>query len=132
VTFAELKVDLVVLACAVSAGIHAGLVPEHLREAPAAGVGFAVSSAALLAAAVALTRDPSRRALLATAVLLGALIAAYALAVATGIPLVHPGREGVEALALVAKGVEAAGLVLAATLLRRPSLHLLHPKGTPA
>ena len=40
VTLAKLRVELVILACAVSAGIHAALVPEHLEEGTGAGIGF--------------------------------------------------------------------------------------------
>ena len=39
------RVDAVIVACAVSAGIHAALVPEHLEEGRAAGIAFAVSAA---------------------------------------------------------------------------------------
>ena len=51
--------------------------------------------------------------------------------IATGVPVLHPEREEVEGLALFTKAVEAGGLVLAATLVRSPSLVLfLRPKGT--
>ena len=59
-----------------------------------------------------------------------ALIAAYVAVVATGLPLVHPGRETVDGLALCTKTVEAVGLLTAANLLRRPSLPVRSPKGT--
>jgi len=70
--------------------------------------------------------------LLATIAVFAGLIASYALVVATGMPVLHPEPEAVDGLALFTKGVEAIGLVLAATLTRRPSLaiNLTQPKGT--
>ena len=129
---AELRTDAVIVACAISAGIHAGLVPEHFRETTAAGVGFAASAALLAALAVVLTRRPSDAAFAATAVLFAGLIASYVLAVTTGIPGVHPDVDSVEGLALATKAVEAAGLVLAAAGLRLAPLHLglTNPRGT--
>ena len=129
-TFAELEVDVVVLACAVSAGIHGALVPDHFEEGIGPGLGFAVATVVLAALAVRLTGHPSQLALLATVVVFAGLIAAYAVVVATGLPLVHPERETVDGLALFTKAVEAAGLVMAGSLVRRPSLAVLSPKGT--
>ena len=59
-------------------------------------------------------------------------MASYALVITTGFPVLHPEPEAVDALALFTKAVEAIGLVLAASLLRRPSLALTlkQPKGT--
>ncbi len=119
-TFAELRGDVVVLACAVSAGIHGALVREHFEEGTGAGLGFLVATVLLAALAVALTRDPSPPVLLATAAVFAGLIAAYALVVATGFPVLHPEREAVDGLALVTKAVEAVGLVLALALIPRP------------
>ena len=48
----------VVLACAASAGAHAGLVPEHLRTEPRMGVAFLVAVALLLATGIAVARRP--------------------------------------------------------------------------
>jgi DNA-directed RNA polymerase specialized sigma24 family protein len=42
--------------------------------------------------------------------------------ITTGFPVLHPEPEAVDALALVTKAIEAIGLLLAASLLRRPSL----------
>jgi hypothetical protein len=120
VTFAELRLDVVVLACAVSAGIHGALVREHFEEGAGAGLGFLVATVLLAALAVALTRDPSTPVLLATAAVFAGLIAAYALVVATGFPVLHPEREAVDGLALFTKAVEAVGLVLALALIPRP------------
>ena len=43
---------------------------------------------------------------------------AYALAVTTGLPLLHPEPEPVDGLAVVTKAIEAVGLVTAWSLLR--------------
>jgi hypothetical protein len=37
---AAIERDLVIVACAISAGIHAALVPDHLNESAGAGIGF--------------------------------------------------------------------------------------------
>jgi hypothetical protein len=129
-TLAELKLDLVILGCAASAGIHGALVREHYEEGVAAGIAFALATVLLAAAAIALTRRPSEPALLATSGLFAGLIAAYALATTTGLPLLHPDREAVDGLALFTKGVEALGLMLACGLVAQPSRgRLLQPKG---
>jgi hypothetical protein len=69
----------------------------------------------------------------------GGLIASYALAITSGLPLLHPEPEPVDALALATKAIEAAGLAAALTLLGRDRrVALTHrqthprPKGTPA
>jgi hypothetical protein len=133
VTLAELRTDLVILTCAISAGIHAALVGEHFDEGAGPGVGFVVATVLLAALAVALTRRPTQLVLAGAALVFAGLLASYALAVTTGLPVLHPEREAVDGLALVTKAVEAAGLVTVATLLRRPSLAvaLLEAKGTP-
>ena len=126
---AALERDLLILACAVSAGIHAALVPQHLEEGRPAGVAFAVSAVLLAAAAVALTRSLSPALLGATAALLVGLILSYALAVTTGIPVLHPEVEPVEGLALFTKAVELAGVGAAVALLE-PGPIVARPKGT--
>ena len=125
--------DVVVVSCAVSAGIHAALAPEHFAEGRAAGLGFLVSAATLAAAAVALTYRPSSAAFAATAALLAGLVVSYGLAVTSGLPLVHPEREPIGAFAVATKAIEIAGLLAACRLLLRglPSLAAieLRPKG---
>jgi hypothetical protein len=113
--------DLVIVACAVSAGIHAALAPGHLAEGVGAGVGFLVAAVVLATLAVVVTRRLSVAALLGAAAVLVGLIASYALAVTTGMPLLHPEPEPVEALALVTKAIEAVGLVAAVHLLLAPT-----------
>jgi len=130
VTLEELKLDMVILACAVSAGIHGALVPEHYEEGAGAGIAFALATALLAVSVVVLTRRPSRAALAATAALLAGLIAAYCLAITTGIPVIHPDRETVDGLAVITKAVEALGLVVACSLVVAPPPRRIHyPEG---
>lgn len=128
----ELCVDIVILACAVSAGVHGALVPDHFHEGAGPGVGFLLAAVMPAGLAVFLTRNPTQLALVGTAAVLVGLIASYALAVTTGIPVLHPEVEAVDGLALITKAVEAVGLITAASLVRRPVLRLalLQPKGT--
>jgi hypothetical protein len=129
---AELRTDLVILTCAISAGIHGALAPDHFEEGTGAGLGFVAATVLLAVLAVGLIRKPGQAALLATAAVFAGLIASYALVLTTGFPVLHPEPEAVDALALFTKAIEAIGLVLAATLLRRPTLAitLTQPKGT--
>jgi hypothetical protein len=123
--------DIVILACAVSAGIHAALAPDHFEEGTGAGVGFVLATVLLALLAVVLTRSPSQLALVSTLAVFAGLIGSYALVLTTGVPVLHPEIEAVEGLAVVTKAVEAVGLVTAASLLRRPSLFIrVQPKGT--
>jgi hypothetical protein len=111
--------DLVIVACAVSAGIHAALTPEHLGEGAAAGGGFLASAVVLAALAIWLTIRPrSERAPAAAILVLGGLLLAYGLAVTTGVPYLHPDVEPVDGLAVWTKLVELAGLLAAARLTR--------------
>jgi len=132
VTAAELRIDLVILACAISAGVHGALVPDHFEEGAGAGLGFVAATVLLSILAIALTQEPTQAALLATIAVFAGLIASYALVITTGMPVLHPEPEAVDGLALFTKGIEAIGLALAASLVRRPSLsiNLTQPKGT--
>jgi hypothetical protein len=131
VTLAELRTDVVILSCAISAGIHGALIPDHFEEGTGAGLGFVVATVLLAALATVLTRKPTQLALAATVAVFAGLIASYALVLTTGFPVLHPEPEAVDALALFTKAIEAIGLLLAASLLRRPSLAftLTQPKG---
>jgi hypothetical protein len=115
---ATIERDLLIVACAVSAGIHLALVPHHLEEGAAAGTAFAGSALVLAGLAVVLTRSPSPKLLAVTAAVLAGLLAAYALAFTSGIPLVHSDPEPVTGLGLFTKAVEALGLAAALRLLR--------------
>jgi hypothetical protein len=128
-TRAELERDALILACAISAGIHAALVPEHLEEGRAAAAGFAVSAVLLGVLAIALTYRATPLLLFAAGALMTGLLVSYALAITTGVPILHPDVEPVEGLALFTKGVEIAGLVASADLLLTRAQLIPHPKG---
>ena len=112
------KRDLLVIACAMSAGVHAALVPEHLSESAAAGGGFIASAVLLSALAVALTRSRDGRLVVAAALTLVGLLVGYVLAVTSGMPVLMPAAEPVEGIAVATKAVEVAGLLAAIGLLR--------------
>ena len=95
-TFDELKLDVVILACAVSAGVHAAFVS-----------GFAIPAVLLAALAVALTRRPTQRTLYVAMALLTALLVAYALVLA-----LHP----LDGLTTLTTAIEATALAAAASL----------------
>jgi len=133
VSVAELKRDLVILACAISAGIHGALAPGHFDEGTGAGLGFAAATAILAGLVVWLTRRRASLPALATAAATFAgLLASYALSVTTGLPVLHPDPEPVDGLALATKAIEAAGLLAASSLLWRPRVTAMtpQPKGT--
>ena len=128
-----LRVDVVILAGAISAGIHGALAPEHFDEGTGAGAGFVVAAVVPAALALALTLRPTSRVLVGSAAaVFAALIGSYALAVTSGVPVLHPEVEPVNGLALFTKAVEAAGLAVAGSLLRRRGTRVLslEPKGT--
>ena len=120
-TLSPTALDVVVVSCAVSAGVHVALVPEHMREAPQLGVAFGVSVVLLGGAVIALASGA--RAARMTALLLAGLLVAYAASRTTGIPWIEPDAEPVDAGGVAAKLAEAAGLLFA--------LKLIHQEETP-
>jgi hypothetical protein len=68
----ELERDTVIVACAVSAGIHAALTPEHFDEGFGAGAGFLAAAVLLGGLVLALIWQP------ASIVAMGAACAALA------------------------------------------------------
>jgi hypothetical protein len=132
VSLAELRGDVVILACAISAGIHGALIPGHFAEGTGAGLAFAGATVALGGLVVWLIQRPaSLPALGAAAATLAALLAGYVLAITTGVPVLHPDLEPVDGLALATKAIEAAGLLAATSLLWRPfAVAFPQPKGT--
>ncbi len=131
-SLAELRGDVVIIACAISAGIHGALVPGHFDEGTGAGLGFAAATVALAGPVVWLTwRPASTSALAAAAVAFAGLLASYALATTIGLPVLHPDPEPIDGLALATKAIEAAGLLAATSLLWRPvAATFPQPKGT--
>lgn len=132
-TLADAERDVLVVACAVSAGIHAALVDDHFAEGSGLGFGFALAAVLLVAGVVGLTYRPtSTVALAAAGIVLAGLLASYVLATTTGLPLLHPDPEPVGGLALATKAIEAVGLLAAVHLMwrDRPSVALVtRPKG---
>jgi len=131
ITLAAAERDAVIVACAISAGIHAALAPEHYGENAALGVGFLASTAALAVIAIALTQHSSPLALGLAGALFAGLIVSYGLAITVGLPLLHPEVEPVERIAVGTKVVEALGLVAALDLVRRTRAPIaaFSPKG---
>jgi len=126
--------DVVILACAVSAGIHGALAPAHFEAGTGAGIGFLASTILLAALAVVLTLRPASSLPLAgAAIVFAGLLGSYALATTVGLPPLHAEPEPVDGLALATKAFEVVGLVTAVNLLRRRhavSLTSINPKGT--
>ena len=105
---------VVVLACAASAGAHAGLVPAHLQEEPRLGVAFLAVVVLLLSALVAVSLRPSdRRVLAGAALVLFGLALAYLATRTIGIPVLDPEREGVDAVGVLTTSIEIAGVAFA-------------------
>jgi hypothetical protein len=126
---AELRGDVVILACAISAGIHGALVPGHFDEGTGAGLGFLAATVALAGLVVWLTWRPANPSAIAVAaVTFAGLLATYALATTMGLPVLHPDPEPVDGLALVTKAIEAAGLLAASGLLWRPRVAATLPQ----
>jgi hypothetical protein len=126
-----LRRDVVIITCAISAGIHGAVTPAHFGEGTGAGIGFLASTILLASLVVGLTLRPGSPVPLAgAAITFVGLLAAYGLAITTGVPALHPEAEPVDGLALATKAFEVAGLATALSLIwRRPAMALIHPKG---
>jgi hypothetical protein len=111
--------DIVIVACAISTGIHAALVRHHFDEGAGPGLGFLAAAVLLAGLVIVLTRRPTLVAIVAAAVVLAGLLFSYALATTTGLPLLHPELEPVHGLALATKAIEALGLLAALHLIWR-------------
>jgi hypothetical protein len=117
---------VLLLAGAVSAGVHAGLAPEHLHERLPLGASFvAAAAAAALAVAALVLRPASPWPPRVLGALLGGLVVAYALTRLTALPPLDPEREALDLLGVCTCAVEAAGLAAAV----RPRLTPVTPGG---
>jgi hypothetical protein len=102
---------------AVSAGVHAGLAPEHLHEWAPLGVSFIAAAVAVAAAVAALAVRPLNPWLPALlAALFGGLAAAYALTRIAALPPLDPDREAPDLLGVCTSALEAVGLLVAIRL----------------
>jgi hypothetical protein len=116
---AQGSASIVIAACAASAGAHAALVAQHLRDEPPMGIAFIAATALLLVVAAAVTYRPRQAgATQAATLLLAALIGAYALNVTAGLPWLSDDAEPVDLIGLATKAVEAIGLIFAIRLSR--------------
>jgi hypothetical protein len=108
-----------VIACAASAGSHAGLVRAHAPDSQTAAGLFAASALILLAIALVVERDGGRIAIATAALVLTALLGLYAVSRLTPMwPLDHV--ERLDVIGVVTKLFEAAGLLAALRLLQVP------------
>lgn len=113
---------MLVFTCAASAGAHAGLTPAHLNGEPRLGAAFLAAVVLLVAAASAVAARPlDRRVTGAAGLLLAGLMLAYLASRTTGIPMLDPDPEAVDAVGVATNIVEACGVLLA--------LWLIHPLG---
>jgi hypothetical protein len=108
------RTGLLALAVMFSAGIHAALVPEHLREMPPLGYSFIAAAAIGGVLALALVARPDDRRIppLAGLFCLGQ-IAAWALFVSVPMPGFSGTPEPIETIALLSKAIESVGVMLA-------------------
>jgi len=97
--------------CAASAGVHAGIIPEHLVEAgPRLGAVFAAAAALLLTASVVASRPRNDGwAPAGAAVLLVGTAASYLLSRTAGLPGLISDPEPVDAIGLVTSIAELVG-----------------------
>ena len=114
----------VVLVCAASAGVHAALVPDHLREGgPRLGGAFVLSAVLTALAAVVLRRPLQARAagaaFLAAALVLLGTAAAYVLSRTSGLPFLIPDPEGLDPIGAVTSAAEVLGGLASLFLITR-------------
>lgn len=131
VRLAAAERDVLIVTCAISAGVHAALVREHFAEGAGAGGGFLASIVLLAGLVIVLSfRPPTASSLLVACAVLSGLLVSYALAITTGVPVLHPDVEPVEGLALVTKAIEAVGLLVGLHMLQRRCPAVSHPRPT--
>jgi hypothetical protein len=111
------RAGLLALAVMFSAGIHAALVPEHLKEMPPLGWSFIVAAALGVGLACALAAKPEDQLFARLAALFLAVeVLAWVLFVSAAVPGFSGTPEPVETIALVCKAGELIGLWLAVAI----------------
>lgn len=116
-TISTRRTGLLALAVTFSAGIHAALVPEHLKEMPPLGYSFIV--AAVIGATLAwllVSRPNDRRLSILAALFCLGQIVTWLLFVTVPVPGFSGTPEPVEAIALVSKAAELLGLLVGLTV----------------
>ncbi|HET6745919.1 MAG TPA: hypothetical protein VFH90_08760 [Candidatus Limnocylindria bacterium] len=113
--------NVVAFGLAATAGVHAGLVPEHLREAPQLGALFVLATALPLAVAAWVAIRPADwRAFRSAQFLITGLVVAYLASCTVGIPVFQPEVEHVDVLGVSTKAIEILALLCAFRLGRTP------------
>jgi hypothetical protein len=106
--------NIVLIACAASAGVHAGLVPAHLAENAWLGLAFTGAVGLLLALTASLARTGEPRRLAApAAALLAVLIVAYWLSRTVGLAPLEEHVEPVDLIGVLTQVAQLAGLIAA-------------------
>jgi hypothetical protein len=101
-------------ACAVSAGIHAGLVVPHWHESHLLAMSFMASVLALLATALLLASRPDDgRVRLGAGLALLLMCGAYAASRTTGLPVLAPEAEALDPVGVATQVVQLAGAAFA-------------------
>jgi hypothetical protein len=111
------RTGLLALALTFSAGIHAALVPEHMKEMPL--LGYAFIAAAVIGAVLAwalVSRPHDRRIPLLAGIWCIGQIVTWALFVTTPVPGFSGTPEPVETIAVVSKAAELLGIAIAIQL----------------
>ncbi|HJQ74371.1 MAG TPA: hypothetical protein VJ814_05765 [Gaiellaceae bacterium] len=117
------ELTILVLAGAVAVGVHAGMAPDELEEWAPLGACF-IAAAVVLAggvAVLAVDRRHVERTAAVLALLLVGLVAGYVATRVAALPPLDPDREPLDTLGVATTAIEAAGLVAALRLTRRPA-----------
>lgn len=112
--------NVLILSCAISAGVHIALAPAHLEESTALGCGFALSAALLITVSLFLAAggELEGAGARAAAVLLTGLMVAYGVSRTAGLPVGDEGVEPVDVTGVATQLVQATGVVAALALSR--------------
>jgi hypothetical protein len=117
---APLELLCLIGAGAVSAGVHAAIAPEHLREWMPLGASFVVVAVLLATIVAALaTRPYEPRLAGALGVLLASVAVGYVATRLAAIPPLDPEREPFDTLGIATSLIEVLGAAVAVDIARR-------------